>query len=304
MHAGDETSSERADASAQTAAQGGATGGSVSGADSTAAAGDDSAADGDGSTAAGADSAEAGTDSAEAGTGSAETGAGSAETGAGSAETGAGAAQAEGSGIDASAATANTGASDNAAGTSAAGATGESSSATGGGQADAARAEEPLVVGVVEAPGKKATRNEEVIPLTLGGLLPMTLGVDGQGEFDFDRAVLRQQVKELLDVLVSRLKESEYDRIEIVGHTDRIGAEDYNQYLSERRAWAVARYLVKQGVPVSKMRVEGRGMQEPVTQVHECDTADIGRDQLIACLQKDRRVVISASIRKVDVKVQ
>ncbi|HXV08260.1 MAG TPA: OmpA family protein [Burkholderiales bacterium] len=171
-------------------------------------------------------------------------------------------------------------------------------------QADAARAQEPLIVGVVEAPGKKATRNEEVIPLTLGGLLPMTLGVDGQGEFDFDRAVLREQVKELLDTLVSRLKGAEYDRIEIVGHTDRIGTEDYNQYLSERRAWAVARYLAKQGVPVTKMQVEGRGMQEPVTGAHECDAKDIDRDQLIVCLQKDRRVVISASIRKVDVNVQ
>jgi OOP family OmpA-OmpF porin len=176
--------------------------------------------------------------------------------------------------------------------------------AAAAGQADTARAQEPLIVGVVEAPGKKATRNEEVIPLTLGGLLPMTLGVDGQGEFDFDRAVLREQVKELLDMLVSRLKGAEYDRIEIVGHTDRIGAEDYNQYLSERRAWAVARYLAKQGVPVTKMQVEGRGMHEPVTGEHECDAKDVDRDRLIVCLQKDRRVVISASIRKVDVNVQ
>jgi OOP family OmpA-OmpF porin len=171
-------------------------------------------------------------------------------------------------------------------------------------QADTAPAQEPLIVGVVEAPGKKATRNEEVIPLTLGGLLPMTLGVDGQGEFDFDRAVLRDQVKDLLDTLVSRLKGAEYDRIEIVGHTDRIGTEDYNQYLSERRAWAVARYLAKQGVPVTKMQVEGRGMQEPITGAHECDAKNVDRDQLIVCLQKDRRVVISASIRKVDVNVQ
>jgi OOP family OmpA-OmpF porin len=115
--------------------------------------------------------------------------------------------------------------------------------------------------------------------------------------------VLREQVKELLDTLVSRLKGAEYDRIEIVGHTDRIGTDDYNQYLSERRAWAVARYLAKQGVPVTKMQVEGRGMHESITPAHECE-GKTGRDELIACLQKDRRVVISASIRKVDVNVQ
>ena len=202
------------------------------------------------------------------------------------------------------------GAGANGAGASTSGAAGARNGAGGaqadgaGVQGDGAGAQDPVMVGVVEAPGKKATRNEEVIPLTLGGLLPMTLGVDGQGEFDFDAAVLRDQVKELLDMLVTRLKGAEYDRIEIVGHTDRIGAADYNQYLSERRAWAVARYLAKQGVPVSKMQVEGRGMHEPATGAHECDVAGNNRDQLIACLQKDRRVVISASIRKVDVNVQ
>jgi hypothetical protein len=45
-------------------------------------------------------------------------------------------------------------------------------------------------------------------------------------------------------------------------------------------------------------------MHEPATGAHECDVAGNNRDQLIACLQKDRRVVISASIRKVDVNVQ
>jgi hypothetical protein len=45
-------------------------------------------------------------------------------------------------------------------------------------------------------------------------------------------------------------------------------------------------------------------MHEPVTGEHECDAKDVDRDRLIVCLQKDRRVVISASIRKVDVNVQ
>jgi len=160
-----------------------------------------------------------------------------------------------------------------------------------------------LASGLVEAPGKQATRREEVIAQTLDGMLPLTLGIDGQGEFDFDKAILRLQVSEQLDVLAARLKEAQYDRLEIVGHTDRIGTEDYNQYLSERRAWAVARYLVDQGVPASKIRVEGRGMHEPLTPLQECN-GQLSREQLIACLQLDRRVVISASIRKVDVKVQ
>jgi OOP family OmpA-OmpF porin len=193
-------------------------------------------------------------------------------------------------------------------GASSAGGTASGTSATGGQSGAQLAGEQPapqpeLIAGVVEAPGRQATRREEVIPQTLGGLLPLTLGIDGQGEFDFDKAVLRDDVRAQLDVVAERLKSAEYDRLEIVGHTDRIGAEDYNQYLSERRAWAVARYLVEHGVPASKIRVEGRGMHEPMTPADAC-ADNLGREQLIACLQMDRRVVISASIRKVDVKVQ
>lgn len=179
------------------------------------------------------------------------------------------------------------------------------SSGQGTGEAAGVQAAIPpeIASGMVEAPGKQATRREVVIPQTLGGMLPLTLGIDGQGEFDFDKAVLREQVRQQLDDLAARLQVAEYDRLEIVGHTDRIGTEDYNQYLSERRAWAVARYLVDHGVPASKIRVEGRGMHEPMTPLQECND-QLGREQLIACLQLDRRVVISASIRKVDVKVQ
>jgi OOP family OmpA-OmpF porin len=158
-----------------------------------------------------------------------------------------------------------------------------------------------VIVGLVEAPGKKATPTETVIPQTLGGLLPLTLGVEGEGEFDFDKAVLREQVRVVLDEVAGKLKSAEYDRLEIVGHTDRIGTEVYNQYLSERRAWAVARYLIQQGVPVTKVAVEGRGMHEPITAANAC--AGLTREATIACLQDDRRVVISASIRRVDVDV-
>jgi outer membrane protein OmpA-like peptidoglycan-associated protein len=161
--------------------------------------------------------------------------------------------------------------------------------------------QEEVIVGLVEAPGKKATPTETVIPQTLGGMLPMTLGVEGEGEFDFDKAVLREQVRSVLDELATKLKSADYDRLEIVGHTDRIGTDAYNQYLSERRAWAVARYLIQQGVPVTKVAVEGRGMHEPVTAAEAC--AGLGRAETIACLQDDRRVVISASIRRVDVNV-
>jgi outer membrane protein OmpA-like peptidoglycan-associated protein len=182
------------------------------------------------------------------------------------------------------------------------GAAGDINDATAGTGQSPAASDGQMVAGVVEAPGQKASSHEVVMPQTLGGMLPMTIGVDGEGEFDFDKAVLRDDVKSLLDQLANRLKEAEFDQLEIVGHADRIGTEDYNQYLSERRAWAVARYLVKQGVPVSKIKVVGKGMYQPLTNNNECVGLD--RTQLIACLQKDRRVEISASIRRADVEVR
>ena len=223
------------------------------------------------------------------GTSGAATSASKAESGAG----GTGLDQATGASAAAAAgATAPSGASDG----------GSALSQEQGAQQDGHTAKpEEIIIGMVEAPGKKATPTETVIPQTLGGMLPLTLGVEGEGEFDFDKAVLREQVRVVLDQLATKLKSADYDRLEIVGHTDRIGTEVYNQYLSERRAWAVARYLIQQGVPVTKVAVEGRGMHEPVTAANAC--ASLAREEAIACFQQDRRVVISASIRRVDVNV-
>jgi outer membrane protein OmpA-like peptidoglycan-associated protein len=185
------------------------------------------------------------------------------------------------------------------AGQGRAGADGAGGDAVGGaGGSD----QEAMVVGMVDAPGSRVRIDEEVTPQTLGGMLPLTVGVDEEGHFDFDQAVLRPEVKSVLDELVVRLGDAEWDRLDIMGYTDRIGTDDYNQQLSERRAWAVARYLVAQGIPVTKMRVEGRG--ERSSQVAQGECHDLERGELIACLQKDRRVEIEASIRKTEAKIQ
>jgi len=169
-------------------------------------------------------------------------------------------------------------------------------------QTDQPAPKQDTVVGLVDVPGKKATVKEDRIPQTLGGMLPMTLGVDGEGEFDFDKAVVRPEVKAVLDKLAAKLKDSEYDTLDIVGHADRLGSEEYNQSLSERRAWAVARYLIAQGVPLQKIRVEGHGVSEPLSKPEDC--TGLSKKDAIVCLQKDRRVEIAASIRNTEVKVQ
>jgi len=151
-------------------------------------------------------------------------------------------------------------------------------------------------IAAVEVANGKVEVNEEYQPLTLGGALPVVLGVNEEGRFDFDQYALREEVKAILNGLAETLKTAEYDRLEIFGYADRIGAVDYNRRLSELRAYAVAQYLMRKGVPEHKIRYEGRGDKNPLTQVDECQ--GLSREELITCLQKDRRVEIEASIHR------
>lgn len=80
-------------------------------------------------------------------------------------------------------------------------------------------------------------------------------------------------------------------RVRVIGHTDRIGSHADNQLLSQRRADTVRRYLVEHGVPSRNISAEGRGENEPVK---NCDSI-VARDALVACLQPNRRVEITAS---------
>jgi len=151
-------------------------------------------------------------------------------------------------------------------------------------------------IAAIDVPSGQVKVDEEYRPQTLGGVLPLILGVNEEGRFDFDQYSLRPEVKRILDQLTEQLKTAEYDRLDIVGYTDRIGTSDYNRRLSELRAYAVAQYLVAKGVPENKIRYEGRGDKDPLTPAGHCQ--GLAREELITCLQKDRRVVIEASIHR------
>lgn len=83
--------------------------------------------------------------------------------------------------------------------------------------------------------------------------------------------------------------------VRVTGHTDRIGSGPANQALSRERAETVRELLIAEGVPAQRISAEGRGESEPV--VGHCDAAK-GRDALIACLQPNRRVEISADVEQ------
>ena len=107
--------------------------------------------------------------------------------------------------------------------------------------------------------------------------------------FDFDKAVLREDGKSKLDLVVARTKQINLEVVLAVGHTDWIGSKGYNQKLSERRAQAVKAYLVSKGVPADRVHASGMGELQPVAT--NCKGVTPNRD-LISCLQPDRRVEV------------
>jgi outer membrane protein OmpA-like peptidoglycan-associated protein len=82
--------------------------------------------------------------------------------------------------------------------------------------------------------------------------------------FDFDKAVLRSESFPELDRVVTLLKEKSGMQIEIAGHTDAVGPEQYNLSLSERRAKAVIQYFINKGIQSNRLTVLFFGEGKPV----------------------------------------
>ena len=108
--------------------------------------------------------------------------------------------------------------------------------------------------------------------------------------FDFNKATLRTEGKAKLDELVGKAKAIKLEVILVVGHTDRIGGDAYNQKLSEKRAAAVKEYLVAKGIEANRVYTEGKGEKQPVTG-DKCK-GNTKSKALIECLQPDRRADI------------
>jgi OOP family OmpA-OmpF porin len=84
--------------------------------------------------------------------------------------------------------------------------------------------------------------------------------------FAFDSDVLTDQGKDAIEEYRSELRPelSEAYAGIIIGHTDSTGNDQYNMDLSKRRAQSVADYLVSTGVDPDKLRVVGRGENDPI----------------------------------------
>lgn len=82
--------------------------------------------------------------------------------------------------------------------------------------------------------------------------------------FAFDKSDIRPRFVPVLNAVVRVLNDFPATFVDITGHTDSVGSDGYNQALSERRADAVAGYLVRGQAMPARMSVIGEGEREPI----------------------------------------
>ena len=108
--------------------------------------------------------------------------------------------------------------------------------------------------------------------------------------FDYDRATLKPGAREKLARVAGVLLAYPGLELEVEGHTDSMGTDEYNQGLSERRAASVRDYLMSQGIPRDTIEAMGFGESRPV----------VG-NETAAGRQRNRRVELIVSGEPIDV---
>lgn len=151
---------------------------------------------------------------------------------------------------------------------------------------------DPACAGYVAAKAEVAAP----VPAAAVAAAPQRFKLAADALFAFDKSGMadmsadgRAQLEQLAAQLKGQYKR--FDTITVIGHTDRLGSDAYNQALSAARAATVRDYLITQGLPRSALRAFGVGKTQPLV-----SCTDGGpRSQLIACLQPNRRVELEVS---------
>lgn len=81
--------------------------------------------------------------------------------------------------------------------------------------------------------------------------------------FDFDSANLRPDTSQLVAEIAAMLKENPKWVLQIAGHTDSVGGQDYNMGLSQKRSEAIREALIRQGIQPDRLVAIGFGMSKP-----------------------------------------
>lgn len=84
-------------------------------------------------------------------------------------------------------------------------------------------------------------------------------------EFELGSALLTESGKLILDEMIEVLKKVASKKVEVIGHTDNQGGQEFNLALSRSRADTVKIYLVAKGIPSELVTTSGMGADQPIT---------------------------------------
>jgi peptidoglycan-associated lipoprotein len=100
--------------------------------------------------------------------------------------------------------------------------------------------------------------------------------------FDFDKYDLRTDARATLDRKASFLNQNSSVRVQIEGHTDERGTNEYNLALGERRANAAKQYLTTAGISAGRLSTISYGKERPLDPGHnEAAWAKNRRDHFV-----------------------
>jgi outer membrane protein OmpA-like peptidoglycan-associated protein len=108
--------------------------------------------------------------------------------------------------------------------------------------------------------------------------------------FATNSADLQSAARENLTTLATSLKNFPDSDVLVVGHTDSTGTASYNQTLSERRAASAKAFLVSQGVAETRIKAEGRGLNEPIADNKTAEGRDANRRIEVAIFANEEYV--------------
>ena len=115
---------------------------------------------------------------------------------------------------------------------------------------------------VQEAKLRQRLRNSGVSVTRVGNQI--MLNMPGNVTFETASADINANFYDVLNSVGVVLKEYEKTTVDVIGHTDSVGSESYNQGLSENRARSVAQYLSTQGIMSARLLIAGMGESQPI----------------------------------------
>ncbi len=98
--------------------------------------------------------------------------------------------------------------------------------------------------------------------------------------FDFDSYVIKD-IPDSLTEFITFLNANQSYKLVLVGRTDQIGTTDYNSYLGEMRAKAVAKLLTSKGVDSNKLKVISKGEMDPIIRCSPCNAESNAKNRLV-----------------------